>query len=493
MTEPKRKWFPSNRWLLLPPILIGIAVIAAFAASRKELVRVPKSEYATPIRVIRAERKEIKPQATGFGTAAPRRVWTAVTEVSGTIQETHRSLRSGNHVEAGEMLIRLDPTDYELTVRQYQADLENAEAQLAERRAAEATDKLSLEIEQNLLAVTEKDYRRLDRLLDSSAASNSEVERARGDLLRQTQSVQKLRNSIALSPSRIAAAKASVSLANARLAAARRDLERTKIVAPFSGVLAGVNVEVGQVVALGARLFEVHDTETIEIPAQFSLSQITPLLMNRGTIDTHRFSAVVTARSGDVEMSWPGKPVRMTPSVDPQTRTLGIVVAVDNTKLSAIQTRDSRSLVRLQPGVFCEVTLAAESTLQSITIPRTALSGRPGQEANHSTVFVVSEDNRLRERAVTTAAAEEGTLTIRSGLREGEVIALQPPIPMLEGMLVKPEWVDADFADSPATDSKIENEVIATVPEPLQPEPLQPEPLQPEPLQPEQAESRNSP
>ncbi|TWU40488.1 efflux RND transporter periplasmic adaptor subunit [Novipirellula artificiosorum] len=467
-------WLPSRRWLLLPPVILGILTIVAFVTNRKPLVRVPDAEVATPVRVLQAVRQSIAPVAKGYGTAKPKRIWSAVTEVSGAIVETHSDLRSGNRVAQAEQLVNIDDEDYRLLVSQRQADLQNALAAVDEREAAAQADRLSLEIEQNLLRVTEKDYKRFDQLQGNSAASLSEVEKARSDLLRQTQSAQQLRNSLAVSPAQIAAAKAKVALAEARLTEAKRDLARTTIVAPFAGVLSGVDVEPLQVVASGAKLFEVHDTDTIEIEAQFSLAQITTLLMapsnvssrgekansrrsptgNLSAIEAHRLTAVVTARSGQVEMSWTGKPIRMSEAINPQTRTLGVVVEVDNT------TQRSRvtSPVRLHPGLFCEVTLSPSETSLVITIPRTALTSGVQPSTNRGQVLIVDQNNRLSRREVSLRFSSEKWLVVTDGIDEGELVVMVPPIPAIDQMLVLPEIMAAEDQKSvlepPATENR---------------------------------------
>ena len=106
------RWIPSRRWLFLPPILIGLLGVALLAMSRKELNRVPIEEAAIPLRVMRAMNTEVSPTATGYGTARPLRVWTAVAEVGGRIVDTHTDLRSGVFVKAGEPLLKIDDQDY---------------------------------------------------------------------------------------------------------------------------------------------------------------------------------------------------------------------------------------------------------------------------------------------------------------------------------------------------------------------------------------------
>lgn len=83
------------------------------------------------------------PRALGYGRARPVRVWDAVAEVGGRIVEIHPRLRKGALIEENELLVRIDPTEYELAVSQVQADILSTRAQLSEMAVKEANTRLS--------------------------------------------------------------------------------------------------------------------------------------------------------------------------------------------------------------------------------------------------------------------------------------------------------------------------------------------------------------
>ncbi len=469
---------PSRRWLILPPVAVGIAAVALFARGEKELLRVEVGERPLPTQVVRAERRKFAATAIGYGTAAPARTWTSVAEVSGTIKTIHSSLRSGNRVEAGELLVAIDDRDYQLRVAQRKADLASAQASLEELVASESADRLSLAIEEKLLQVAEAELERIARLRQTAAASQSELDQAQSDLLRQTQSVQRLRNSLSIIPSRTAAARATIAMSEARLEEAERELERTKIVAPFSGRLSGVTVEPDQVVSQATRLFDLLDVDTIEIEAEFSPSQILPMLRVlisdsaepaqstlASAIGDGYFEAVAILRSGRSELRWPATPLRLAETVDPATRTLGVVVSVDNSMVgppgeqsdvtAAAAARNSgpaakesyglefsgaNRVMRLHPGLYCEVKLSSVSLQESILIPATAVED--------DAVYVVTAENQMRRREVVVASVFDQQVAISGGLVEGELVVLRPPVPAIDGMLVDPVIVDKAVKDS---------------------------------------------
>jgi hypothetical protein len=134
------KFVPSRRWLIVPPNLIGIAVVGVLARSKKPLARLEPTELATQLVVQRVYRQAVPAVATGHGTAKPVRTWSAIAEVGGRIVEMRRNLRSGISIQEGEMLLVIDPTDYELQVRQRKSDRLQAESELEQLRLNETAD-----------------------------------------------------------------------------------------------------------------------------------------------------------------------------------------------------------------------------------------------------------------------------------------------------------------------------------------------------------------
>ncbi|MCO8125402.1 HlyD family efflux transporter periplasmic adaptor subunit [Stieleria sp. TO1_6] len=472
-----QNYLPSRRWLILPPILIGVAVVAYLGSSKKPLNRIEPAESAVPLVVRRVARQAIPAVASGHGTASPRRIWSAIAELSGRIVEIHPQLRPGISVQQGETLLVIDPIDYELQVRQRQAELSQAESQLQELKLNQIADEKSLSIQNDLLQVRRADVKRFETLKGRVAASQSEYDSARASQLQQSQTVQTLVNSLSTYPAKIEAAKASVDTAKAKLEEAHRNLERTRIVAPFDGLLADVGLEVGQYVASGQTLLSVLDTNSVEIEAQFSVAQLSDLLGESGppsksedlssgvadlvpnadSISKSSYSmadefrsnrsegftpmdlgltATVTARSGDLTRNFDGTPIRFVPSLDEQTRTLGIVVRVDNlpAKGRGIDGGDERGFARsgqpLRPGAYCEVLLVADHATSGFLIPRTSVEGQ--------TVAVLDAENRIRRRPVEIGFARVDQVLVVDGLQDGDLVVVTPPAVMFEGDLVDP-------------------------------------------------------
>ena len=134
-------------------MLLGFAVLGLLVFSRGGPEASLRKRRSGPVRVIRVEAVDVVPRTLGYGTAQPGQVWRAVSEVRGRVSEVHPQLESGAMVKEGEVLLRIDPTEYELAIAQFEADIAQVTAQLEELAVKEANDRASLEIEQASLAL----------------------------------------------------------------------------------------------------------------------------------------------------------------------------------------------------------------------------------------------------------------------------------------------------------------------------------------------------
>lgn len=444
-----------RRWLFLPPVCIGLGVVVWLATAKKDLPRVDNPPRAVHVNVLQMQKNETYPEATGYGTAQAFRTWTAMAEVGGRIEKTHPYLRDGTQVQANELLFEIDPQDYQIRREQREAELLQAKSKLDQIRLQSQADAESLIIQKQLLAVRKNEVSRIEQLRGGIASSAAELDSSKIAWLQQAQSVQNLEGSLATYDAQLASAEASVRSAESGLRSAERDVERTRISVPFNGTLAGVSLEEAQYVAPNQQLFQVIDTSRVEIEAQFSLVQLRMLFAERRESTSREnlplqrsenfvsspirtanqqgeqlgmenwirgLSADVLVRSGNVETPFPATVERMTGTVDEQTRTLGIVVRVDN--------RSTTSPFSLAPGTYCEVRLRTSQPTLVYILPRNSLES--------GTVLVVDQSNQLQRRAVQVAFGKQETAAVTSGLSDGDLVVVNPSASLRAGVLVEP-------------------------------------------------------
>lgn len=453
MTERRRLWL--KRLLFLPPVLLGVAVVVFELSTRDPPRLAEPAEVAKPVRVIPVEPVDFVPRALGYGYVQPGKVWEAVAEVSGKIVYRHPELERGRLLPQATEILRIDTADYELAVRRLEASKASDEAKLAEIDVRKANIESSLSIEHRALDLARQDLTRKRALFSKGNVSQSAVDQAEVDVLAQRQKVQELENDLALIPVERRVLEAELELAVAQLHEARLDLERTSIRLPFEGRVADVSVEETEFVNVGQTIATIDSIDVAEVTAQVALDRMPPLIpagvdisnMSAEDLSTfpRRWGLTSEARlaSGDFAAAWPARFDRISDEIDPQTRTIGIIVAVDEPYRLAIPGQRPP----LTKNMYVEVEIRGPVQPGQVVVPRVAVHRQPGGPAR---VYLAGPDDRLLSRAVDLGPEQGDLVVIRSGLAPGERLVISDLIPAIEGMLLIPvddpdaaEWLRA--------------------------------------------------
>lgn len=465
MSDPGKSW--GRRLAFVPVAAVGVVALLVLRASRAEPEKVDPTEAGRRVRTMTVEPLRVIPRATGYGVVEARKEWQMVAEVSGRVVELDDMLEEGNFVEAGTTLIKIDPGDYELSEVQQEANLEGVRAQIAELRVQEANTRESLKIDERSLELAEASLERLRTLKASGAASESDVDAEERNVLAQRKAVQSLRNTLRQLPASRKVLEAQLKQQQAGLAGAARNVARTEIVAPYDVRIRDVRTSLQEVVGGGQILAVADGIDMAEIPAQFTIGELRPLVPfepSRTPLSTHSLSrlpelvglaATVRLESSDLTAEWSAGFDRFT-SVDPQTRTVGVVVTIADPYRAG---RDERK-PPVVPGMYMEVELQGKPREGCLAIPRSALHG--------NVVYVVDADSRLQRREVELEFRQPQYACLASGLEAGAQVVLTDLIPAIEGMLLEPV-IDED--------AKAELRAATGADEPLPPEPSKaPEP-----------------
>ena len=228
-------------------------------------------ETAMLVEVVPAERGDFVPEIVVVGTVEPEREVLLRPRVSGTVTERAPTFVPGGFVAAGEMLLQLDPTDYETAKRARQGEFEQAKAQLDEAKAevqriaadleqVRATQQQAeaeleqanadLQVEEGRRLIARRDYELLGERLDEQqrglalrepqlASARAEIAAVRTRIAAAGARILATQAQIKASEAAVEASKARMAVAQAAIDQAQHDLERTTIRAPFpSHVLA---------------------------------------------------------------------------------------------------------------------------------------------------------------------------------------------------------------------------------------------------------------
>ncbi len=357
---------------------IGIAVLAI--ANRPTPERRPAPQAVTAVEAVRLVREDFAVTVRTRGTVRPRTESTLIPEVSGRIVSVSRNFRAGGFFEPGEILVQIDPRNYQVAVTVAEAQLAEAERSL-EEESARAQQAL-------------RDWERL-----GAGGAPSDL------VLRKPQ---------------LAAARAALASAQAQLRQARLDLERTRIRAPYAGRVLEQQADMGQYVSPGTSLARVYAVDYVEIrlpltDEQLAFVKIPELYRGdaaKGSLTGP--SVVLRASIGGVEYRWRGRIVRAEGSIDVQTRQHFVVAQVDDP-----YGRRASGQPPLKVGQFVEAEIEGNVLKDVFVLPRAAQ-----REGAH--VLIVDVEQRLQRRAVDVIWSDTENVVVRDGLKEGELLCVTP-------------------------------------------------------------------
>ncbi len=409
-----------QRLTFVPLAILGV-VIVGFAGSQKlEPEKVDLNETSTSVRTVVAREYDVIPRASGFGVVEPGQVWTAVAQVDGRVVYLPENFRNGQRVKKGTLIVRIDPTDYELLVAERQARVSNVHAQLETLNAESQSATKLLEIEKTTLELTSRNYDRYTELGNSGAVSDSEIENRERELLHSKRTVQDLKNQIQILTAKEKELQSQLDLERTQLQLAKANLNRTKFIAPFDGVISDLRIEENQYVGAGGILFQIDSTEYSEIPAQISQKGIARL-GNFNASGHPQLSGIVVRTSSLSEKKWDATFSRFTDGYDEQTGTLGAVVRV-----TAPWTDPEHPLKK---GLFTEVLLYGKPIPNSLVIPRSSVT--------EGVVYILNANSRLERRPVKVGFFQDDFAVISHGLNPGDQVIISDITPPIEGMLLR--------------------------------------------------------
>lgn len=305
-------------WLQIAGVVALIVVAGAItlwlSSSSDEGPAAPPEQPPAPVRVVQPETGDhpIRIEATGSVTV------TALVElapqIGGRIIEVSGAARAGSAFEAGEVLFRIDPRDYEVAVSRARAALADARAALQNEQAQAA------------IARTEWESLYPGREITPLAAREPQLEAARARLL----------------------------AAQADLDQARLNLERTAFSLPFAGRIAESRIEAGRLADAGQSLGSAYDTASIEIVAPLAPEEIARL-------DGAVGRAVEITIEG-TEASFRGRVARIGARLDDRTRFVDLFIQADDA-------------AALQPGLFADLSISGPTLSDVMVLPAAALPG----------------------------------------------------------------------------------------------------------------------
>lgn len=364
-------------------IIIAAGLLAGAAAITYLLfLNRPSTEISEPVYipvtvdVVVAEKETIRIPVQAQGTVSPLQQTLLVAEVQGRIVEVAGNFNVGGFLRQGDVLLRIDPRDYEAQLARAEADLRSAESELLQERGRADVAR-----------------REWERLPSGSQRSDD----ARDLYLRKPQ---------------LAQAEAQLLAAAADVNTARDDLERTVVRAPYDALVRAKHSELGHYVTPGASLAEVFAVAMAEVRLPIPQTRLAYLDLPEVATDTGgALIDLYTDVGGDIT-HWTARLHRSEGVFDERSRALFAVARIDDP-----YALDSPGREPLRIGTFVNASIQGRPMPGLVALPRYVL--RAGDR-----VAVVDDNKLVRNRKVTTLRASGDFIYVSSGLENGDLVIL---------------------------------------------------------------------
>jgi membrane fusion protein (multidrug efflux system) len=352
--------------LRIPPIAAVIATLAALAAGCGSKDEAP-AVAAPPVMVAPAEAQRIEDRIEATGELRAQNAAAVAAQVGGQVTKLVRD--EGTAVAAGETVIEIDPE-----LRRLELDNARAMALQAAARSDEAQRELA----------------RMEKLHAQGVAADAKLDQVRTALR---------------------TAASSRDAAQAQLGMAERAMRDASVSAPFAGLVARRHVSQGEFVQPGQKLFELVALDPIEV--EFHLPE-------------RDSSRVAQGASVDVRVApfpdevFVAKVSVVSPTIDPQTRTLRVKAVLPNAD------------GRLRPGLFARADLGLATREAVVMIPEDAVL----QRADGAVAFRLAPDGRAERRKLTLGTFHAGKVEVIEGVAAGDLVVIRGQEQLADGMAV---------------------------------------------------------
>jgi multidrug efflux pump subunit AcrA (membrane-fusion protein) len=268
---------------IFPLLIVGLGAVLFMAMGESKPKQVATESNEPAARMARLPAVIVKPvlpfegiktlDIDVTGTVVPFRQVTLAAEIGGRVVYKSDACRIGKFVEEGELLFKLDATDFQLEVERLAAMRDSEYAQQKELEQEISNAQRSIELAEQDVALQEKELKRLEKL-PNGFASATELDQARRLQLAASTQRQTIQNQLNTLEARRTRIQLGERLATTQLSQAKINLARTEIKAPIAGVIVAEMVEQASYIQKGATLCMIHDTQRAEVSCNLRADQL---------------------------------------------------------------------------------------------------------------------------------------------------------------------------------------------------------------------------
>ncbi|PCH61821.1 MAG: hypothetical protein COC19_04115 [SAR86 cluster bacterium] len=377
--------------IIMPFAILAVSVVLAVVLIRTPTVVEEASPETFPVtvRVTAAQLQSVQLHVESRGKVQAAKRANLAAAVAGAVEWISPTLEEGGYVEAGQVLLRLEASDYQTTLARSLASMQQAQA--------EADHSL-------------REYNRINGLAEQKLVSDSQLQ----DSLRSSN-----------------VNKAKLADAQASFKQAELDLARVEIRSPFNAIVASKDVELGQYINKAQSFALLYAADVVEVRVPLAIKQLGYLdipLAARGELPADIAPQVtLTGFYAGQQQQWMGTLVRTEATIDELSNSVQTIIRVTQPSTESVNSGQ----LPLPIGLFVQAKIAGKYIDEIIALPRKVIR-------NGNQVLVVDAENKMYYRTVEILRLEEDRVLISGGISPGERICISPIQAVVDGMSVQP-------------------------------------------------------
>ncbi len=375
-------------WLPILALVCGIAITIYLLNTRPQAAPAKPAPTAILVEIEQVSQAPQPTRVSAMGKIIPAREVDIKARVNGEIAFINNEFMPGGYFLAGQTMLAIDRTDYELVARQLDSEVAKAESDLA--------------LEMGNQRIAAKEY----KLLDESVSGTEE------NLILRIPHLEKL--------------KAVRDSAQAKRAQAQLNLERTEINAPFNGAIGSRMVDTGAKIDESTVLAKFVGTDTFWLLAALPVEQLRWLIIPVSSKEQGSTVRIFSQGNNSPSSYRTGRIIRLIASLEQEGRMAQLLVAIDD-PLS--RKEENREKPRLLLGSYVRAEIEGISIASGIRVERSHI-----HEGN--TVWLMDDNGILDIRQVGIAFRGRDHVIVESGLRNGEYLVTSSLSSPIAGMLL---------------------------------------------------------
>ncbi len=411
-----KKIFKKKAW-----IIIGILVIVGLIVG----LNIYRSGQKTGIEVKTSQIRETKMVetvlASGKVTTAEKEM--LYSQVSGSVKKIHVKL--GQEVKAGQLLMELDIPDAGPKLLQAQASLAEAEARLIKARAGgKSSEVIEAEASFNRAksdyVLAKEKLRRNETLFGQGAISKAELETVQADYNNREAEYRRaeamLNSNQAGAVYSLKALESSVAAARSSMAVAEKQAAQSGLSATIDGRVMSIAVQNGDMLSPNTALITIGNLNSLRVKADIAEADAAKLKLGQ---------KVIISSNAIPDLEYPGQVQEIGLEAVTKTKNQG-----ETTAIPVVVSIQNNSLLR--PGFNVDLKITTATIQKAVVVSFDAIVEKQG----HSCVYVVRGD-KVHLQKVLTGISSASAIQVKSGLKKGDKVVLNPTQGLKDGSEVK--------------------------------------------------------